>query len=103
MAKKPEKPIADYNEYKRRQRKVKIITALAIVVPSLLIIGAFSILFTGGKVLTIFGVKNYRVAMDVFYIVFYVLVGIVIVIILIYAIFFLVKTIIEYIKELKNK
>lgn len=103
MAKKPEKPITDYNEYKKRLRKVKIINVLAIVVPSLLVICALFILFTGGKVLTIFGIKNYHVAIDVFYGVFYVLTAIVIVIIIIHAVIFLVKAIIDYIKELKNK
>ena len=103
MSKKPEKPITDYKEYKRRLKKVRIITALAIILPSLFLIGVLSILFTGGKVLTIFGVQNYRVAMDVFYIVFYVLTAIVIVIIIIYAVIFVVKAIIDYIKGLKNK
>lgn len=103
MAKKPEKPITDYNEYKKRLRKVKIITLLATVIPSILAIGFLSIIITGGKVLTIFGVLNYRAVMNVVYGVFYVLVGIVIIVIIVYAVIFIVKAIIDYIKELKNK
>ena len=102
MAKKPEKPITDYNEYKRRLRKVKIITALSIIIPSVIVLCALIIFFSGGKVLRIFGVTNFRLVMNVFYGGFYVITGIVVVIVLIFASIFLIKALIDFIKGLKK-
>lgn len=103
MAKKLEKPITDYKEYKKRLRRVKIITVLSITIPSVLILCALIIFFSGGRVLKIFGVTNFRLVMNVFYGGFYVITGIVVVIVLIFAVIFVVKAIIDYIKGLKNK
>ena len=102
MAKKLEKPITDYKEYKKRLRRVKFITVLSITVPSVLILCALIIFFSGGKVLSIFGVTNFRMVMDIFYGSFYVLSGIVSVIVLIFTGIFLIKTLIDYLKGLKK-
>ncbi len=102
MAKKLEKPITDYNEYKRRLRKVKIIRFLSITIPLVFVVCATIIFFSKGRVLSVFGVKNFRLVMDIYYGTFYVLVGIVCVIILVLTAIFLINMIIDFIKGLKK-
>ena len=96
-------PITDRAEYERLLKKVHrkrvAIAIFLIVILSILLI----IMFTSGKVLTIFGVKNYYQVMNVFYGVFYVATGIVVAICLVFVFIFLIKTLIDFIKSLKNK
>lgn len=96
-------PITDRAEYERLlkevHRKRVAIAIFLIVILSILLI----IMFTSGKVLTIFGVKNYYQVMNVFYGVFYVATGIVVAICLVFVFIFLIKTLIDFIKSLKNK
>ena len=103
MSKKLEKPITSREEYEKRLRKVKIQTLLVITIPSIIVIFLLAVLFSSGKVLAIFGVKNYREVLSVFYASFYVITAIVVVIVLFFATVAITKAIIDYIKGLKNK
>ncbi len=103
MARKLEKPITTREEYEKRLRKVKIQTVLIITIPSLIVISLLAILFTGGEVLTIFGVKNYRAVINVFYGAFYAITAIIIVAVLVFASVALIKALIAFIRDLKNK
>ena len=60
-------------------------------------------LFSNGKALSIFGVKNYREVLNVFYGSFYVITAIVVIVVLVFATIAITKAIIDYIKGLKNK
>ncbi len=102
MVKKEEQPIKTYEEYKRRLRKVKIIKFLMIVIPALVVTFLLSILFSNGKVLQIFGIKNFYAVINFFYVAFYVISAVVIVIIIIVAIQLLIKSISSYINDKKN-
>ena len=96
-------PITDRAEYERllkqvrRRRKILLIFIIAII--SILLI----IMFSSGRVLKIFGVKNYYNVMNYFYGGFYVITGIAVAICLIYVCWFLIKICIDFIKDLKNK
>ena len=62
-----------------------------------------AILFSNGKALSVFGVKNYREVLNVFYGSFYVITAIVVIVVLVFATHAIAKAIIAYIKGLKNK
>ncbi len=103
MVKKREKPITSREEYEKRLRMVRVKTILIITIPSLIVLSLLAILFSGGKVLTIFGVKNYQGVINIFYGSFYAITAIVIVVVLAFATVAFIKSIIAFIKDLKNR
>ena len=103
MAKKLEKPITSQKEYEKRLRKVRLKAFLVITIPSLIVLFLLAVLFSGGKVLAVFGVKNYRGVLNVFYASFYVITAIVVIVVLAFASVALIKALINFIRDLKNK
>ena len=103
MAKKPEKPITSQKEYEKRLRRVKLKAFLVITIPSIIVLFLLAVLFSNGKALSIFGVKNYREVLNVFYGSFYVITAIVVIAVLAFATVAITKAIIDFIKGLKNK
>ena len=103
MAKKLEKPITSQKEYEKRLRRVKLKAFLVITIPSIIVLFLLAVLFSNGKALSIFGVKNYREVLNVFYGSFYVITAIVVIAVLAFATVALIKVLINFIRDLKNK
>ncbi len=96
-------PITDRAEYEKLVKRVQRQRIIVFTSLTVIAIILFVIMITSGGVLKIFGVKNTHQVMNVFYGVFYVVTGIVVGVCLIFGCVFLVKTIIDFVKGLKNK
>ena len=103
MAKKPLKPITSQKGYEKQVRMVRLKAFLVITIPSVIVLFLLAVLFSGGKALAIFGVKNYRGVLNVFYASFYVITAIVVIVVLAFATVAITKAIIDFIRDLKNK